>query len=80
MFDNVHDMKFVLDYRVRSRANNDLHTLGLTKTGRYSYDVWLWTVPIIVTVDLTARRDPQELWIRDNCFEVVLQGPCWNNG
>ena len=37
------------------QANNDLHTLGESKTGMYAYDVWLHRVPIVVTVDLSAQ-------------------------
>ena len=47
------------------------------KTGMYSYDVWLWQVPLVVTVHMSADWDPQELWDKDNCFEVLLQGPSW---
>ena len=41
VFDNVNDMRFVMDYRALFQANNDIHTLGESKTGMYSYDVWL---------------------------------------
>ena len=77
VFDNVNDMKFILDFRALFQANNDLHTLGESRTGCYVYDVWIYKVPIVVTVDMTATWDPQELWIRENCFDVFLQGPCW---
>ena len=46
-------------------------------TGMYSYDVWLWQVPLVVTVHMSADWDPQELWDKDNCFEVLLQVPSW---
>ena len=56
-----------------------MHTLGESKTGMYSYDVWIWKVPIVVTVDLSARWDRTEPWIRDNSMLVFLSGPSWNN-
>ena len=77
MFDNINDMKFVLDYRALFQANNDIHTLGDSKTGCYSYDVWLWRVPIVVTVDMSAQWDQTEPWIRDNSKHVFLDGPSW---
>ena len=40
------------------QANNDIHTLGDSKTGMYSYDVWLYQVPLVVTVDMNAKWDP----------------------
>ena len=39
VFGNVNDMRFVLDYRALFQANTDLHTLGESRTGMYSYDV-----------------------------------------
>ena len=54
LFDNVNDMKFVLDQRALFQSNNDVHTLGESKTGMYSYDVWLFQVPLVVTVDFEA--------------------------
>ena len=77
IFDNVNDMEFVLDHRALFQANNDVHTLGESRTGMYSYDVWIWKVPIIVTVDLSARWDRTEPWIRDNSMLVFLEGPSW---
>lgn len=79
VFDNVNDVKFVLDYRALFQANNDIHTLGDSKTGIYSYDVWLYKVPMVITVDMSAKWDPQELWIKDNCFDVLLDGPSWQD-
>ena len=77
VFDNVNDMAFVLNYRALFQANNDIHTLGESKTGCYSYDVWIHRVPIVITVDLSANWCPDEPWIRDNCFDVFLTGPSW---
>ena len=68
---------FVIDYRALFQANNDIHTLGKSKTGCYSYDVWLWKVRMVVTIDMTARWDGGEEWIKENCVEVMLDGPCW---
>ena len=70
-------MSFVLDYRALFQANNDVHTLGDSKTGMYSYDVWIWRVPIVVTVDLSAAWDQSEPWIHDNSTPVFLCGPSW---
>ena len=33
VFDNVNNMKFILDYRALLQANNDIHVLGESKTG-----------------------------------------------
>ena len=80
VFDNVNDMRFVLDYRALFQANTDIHTLGESRTGIYSYDVWLFRVPLVVTVDLSAKWIPQDAWIKENCHDVLLQGPSWDAG
>ena len=70
-------MDFVLDHRALFQANNDVHTLGESKTGMYAYDVWIWKVQIVITVDMSARWNQQEAWIRDNSMLVFLTGPSW---
>ena len=70
-------MDFVLNYRALFQANNDIHTLGDSRTGVYSYDVWLWRVPIVVTVDLSAAWNPAEPWIQANSLRVFLDRGCW---
>ena len=77
VFDNVNDMAFILNYRALFQANNDVHVLGESKTGMYSYEVWLWRVPLVVTVDLSAFWNPSEPGIRTNSFQVLLSGPSW---
>ena len=47
-------MKFIWDERALFQSNNDVHTTGKSKAGMYSYDVWLFRVPIVVTVDMSA--------------------------
>ena len=56
---------------------HDIHTLGDSRTGAYSYDVWLWRVPIVVTVDLSAAWNPAEPWIQANSLRVFLDRGCW---
>ncbi len=77
VFDNINDQQFVLDQRALFQANNDVHTLGESRTGIYAYHVWLWRVPMVLTVDTSAVWDSQEPWLAANSFEVRLAGPCW---
>ena len=79
VFDNVNDQEFILSQRALLQANNDVHTLADSKTGIYAYDVWLYQVPIVVTVDMSARWDPHEDWIAANSVEVFLHGPCYKD-
>ena len=80
VFDNVNDMSFILRQRALFQANNDIHTLGASATGIYSYSVLLWRVPIVCTVDTSAAWDEREDWIKENCFSVQLDGPCYFGG
>ena len=77
VFDNVDDMRFVLDFRAMFQANNDVHTLGESKTAMYSYHAWLWRIRIVVTIDDSADWDSTEPWVSENMFEVTLSGASW---
>jgi len=59
------------------QANNDIQTLGESKTGIYSYDVCLWRVPMVITVDLSADWYPEDAWIKENCIDILSDGPGW---
>jgi hypothetical protein len=63
-----------MDHRLLE-ANNDFHTLGESKTGMYSYQVWLWRIPIVVTIEDNADWDSAEPWISENMSGVNLTGP-----
>ncbi|CAJ1441512.1 unnamed protein product [Effrenium voratum] len=76
LFDKVNHMDFVLNERALFQSNNDIHTLGSSRTGIYSYPVWLFQMPVVVTVDLSAEWNSSELWLADNMFEVFLESPC----
>lgn len=77
VFDNVNNMDFVLAHRAMIQANNDIHLLGESQTGIYAYSVWLFMVPIVITVDTSAKWRSHEPWIRENCIEICLDGPCY---
>ena len=77
VFDNVNNMDFVLSQRAIFQSNNDIHTVGESKTGIYSYHVWLYQVPLVFTVDLSARWNKDEPWMRENHIEINLLGPCY---
>ena len=70
-------MDFVLNYRALFQANNDIHTLGDSRTGVYSSDVWLWRMPIVLTVDMSAAWEQSEPWIQANSLHVYLDRAAW---
>jgi hypothetical protein len=77
IFDNVNTEEFVLNFRAMLKANNDEHILGSSATGIYSYRIWLWKVPIVLTVDLHAKWDSENSWIKENCVEVMFDAPVY---
>ena len=50
-------------------------TLGASATGMYSHRVWLWQVPIILTVDTQADWDGDNGLAEKNCVEVEFDAP-----
>ena len=77
VFDNVNNMDFVMKFRALLQANNDVHVLGTSATGVYSYRVWLWKVPVVLTVDTQATWDRDNKWVKENCWEVTFAEPCY---
>lgn len=77
LFDNVNDMSFVLSQRALFQANPDFHRLGESQTNIFSYEVYLFRVPLVVTIDESAAWNDSEPWIRENQHLIVLHGPCY---
>ena len=77
VFDNVNNMDFVMKFGGLLQANNDVHVLGASATGVYSYRVWLWKVPVVFTVDTQATWDRDNKWVEENCWEVTFAEPCY---
>ncbi len=68
----------MLEFRALIQATNDVHVLGSSSTGMYAYRVWLWKVPIILTVDMQADWDSEDPWIKENCIEVTFSEPWYD--
>ena len=79
VFDHVNNLDFMLNWRALMQANNDMRILGDSSTGMYAYHVWLWKVPIVLTVDTQAVWDSENSWVKENCFEVVFDEPCYTS-
>ena len=56
----MNDVRFVLDYRALFQASIDVRSLGDSRTGSYTYDVWLYRIPLAATVDVSAKWAPQD--------------------
>lgn len=77
LFDNCNSMDFVLSQRALFQANPDFHRLGQSQTNVFSYEVYLFRAPIVVTIDESAAWDDTEPWIRENQHLIALGGPCY---
>lgn len=78
LFDNCNSMSFVLSQRALFQANPDFHRLGQSQTNIFSYQVYLFRVPIVITIDESTDWDDDEPWIRENQHLVQLTGPCYH--
>lgn len=75
ILDNVNSLDLVLANRALLQSNNDTHRLGVSSTGIYSYAVYLWAVPVVLTMDLdvnTAEALKRSEWLRANLLLDVL--------
>ena len=52
-----------------------LGSLGQSKTGIYRYSVYIFAVPIIMTVDHSAEWDSSEPWLAENMELIDLSEP-----
>ena len=77
LFDNCNDQSFVLTQRALFQANPDFHRLSQSQTNIFSYQVFLFRVPIVLTIDESAHWDDEEPWIAANQHLVELPGPCY---
>ncbi|CAE7816616.1 unnamed protein product [Symbiodinium sp. CCMP2592] len=74
ILDNLVEWSLILKYRALLQANVDLHMLGESATGIYSYSVFLWGVPICVTLDADVDSTPflASEWLQANVYRDVL--------
>ena len=72
-FDNLNSSQLILSQRAMMQSNCDVHTLGQSKTGIYSYPVYLHAVPIIFAVDHSAEWDAAEPWLSENMVLIELR-------
>ena len=75
VLDNIVDLDLILQHRALLQANTDEHRLGESATGIYSYSVFLWAVPIIMTIDMdvdAAGAIAASEWLSANVLRDML--------
>jgi hypothetical protein len=84
IIDNLVSFDLILKYRALLQSNTDLHRLGESTTGIYSYTVFLWAVPVLVTLDIDVDTAPyfRSDWLQTNVLlDSLSQGSkCYVDG
>ena len=84
ILDNLVDWSLVLKHRALLQSNLDMHTLGESATGVYAYKVYLWAVPVCMTLDIDVDMEPYHSseWLRANVLLDVLPtgAKCFEDG
>ncbi|CAJ1445622.1 unnamed protein product, partial [Effrenium voratum] len=85
ILDNVNTLKFILDYRAILQSNLDTHVLGDSATNVYSYTIFLWGTPILITLDCDVDVDTEMAeseWLQANIMlDKLLRGSvCYQDG
>ena len=75
--------KFVVGNKKVLQAHIDGAILGQSATQLFTYEVFLWRVPIIITTNNWNLKDvcaEDKDWINANCVPVLVDSPVWQNG
>ena len=78
LLDEVADPSFIVNNKKLLQAHVDGAILGQSATQTYTYEVFLWRIPIILTTnnwDLTRLTEAELDWVRANCVAVHVAEP-----
>jgi hypothetical protein len=80
LFDEVASPQFVVSNKKVLQAHIDGAILGQSATQLYTYEVFLWKVPLMLTTnnwDYGSYTDSEKNWIETNCVSVSIDSPVW---
>ena len=80
LFDEVASPKFVVSNKKVLQAHIDGAILGQSATQLYTYEVFLWKTPLMLTTNCWEYADYPEAdrdWIEANCVAVHISSPVW---
>jgi hypothetical protein len=83
LLDEVSSLAFIVANKKLLQAHVDGAILGQSSTQLFSYAVFLWRVPIILTTnnwDMSGLKEHEKDWIRANCVPVCVSEPVWVEG
>lgn len=77
VLDNVNSTDFIMSHRGWLQSRNQVVKLGRSGTDCYSYDVYLWRLPIIITMDTDATFVLTP-WIEENAIIIRTHGKLYS--
>ena len=82
LLDEVASPKFIVGNKKVLQAHIDGALLGQSATQLYTYPVFLWRVPLILTTnnwDYSGFNDSDKNWIETNCIAVYIGTKVWQD-
>ena len=83
LLDEMSSPEFIAKNKKLLQAHVDGAKLGQSATQLYSYNVFLWRVPIIITTNNWNLNDLEAVdreWVESNCIPVHINEPVWASG
>lgn len=83
LLDEVASPAFIVANKKLLQAHVDGALLGQSATQLYTYDVWLWRVPLMLTTnnfDCSKLTDAEKNWVTTNCVDVCVSEKVWQSG
>ena len=80
LLDEMSSPKFIVQNKKLLQAHVDGAKLGQSATQLYSYDIFLWRLPIIITTNNWNLDDLEPIdreWIESNCISLYVGEPVW---
>ena len=82
VLDEVASPSFIVSNKKVLQAHVDGAILGQSATQLYTYEVFLWRVPIMLTTnnwDLTKLTDAERSWVETNCVVVHVENAVYED-
>ena len=80
LLDEVADPSFIVKNKKLLQAHVDGAKLGQSPTQLFSYEVFLWRVPIMLTTNnwcLDALTEEEREWVHSNCVAMCIDTPVY---
>ena len=83
LLDEVSSPQFIVQNKKLLQAHVGGAIFGQSATQLYTYEVFLWRIPIMLTTnvwDYASYAEPDKNWIESNCVAVHIAQPVWHSG